>query len=201
MTRVSTIRAAAVDRVAPSVRHPGRPMEPKWSLPNAPPCRGRPGAAHSAAIRITSYFRRDSSQRSALPETSTFVAGDGRNGAALSVTTVSTGISKVVYQDKSRNVLAGAWSPDGRRIVFGIGGFAAFFNDFHSQFLKPIDRVEDGAQVAIVNADGTGFRELTVRPGNNAFPSFAPDGKRIVYRTFEKGWIRAAHHEYRNAKR
>ena len=114
------------------------------------------------------------------------VAPAEKLGAALSVTTVSSGISKVVYQDKSRNVLAGAWSPDGTRIVFGIGGFAAFFDGFRSLFLRPIDRVEDGAQVAIVNADGTGFRELTAGLGNNAFPSFAPDGKRIVYRAFEK---------------
>ena len=45
-------------------------------------------------------------------------------------------------------------------------------------FLKPADRIEDGAQVAIVNADGSGFEELTAGLGNNAFPSFAPDGKR-----------------------
>jgi TolB protein len=107
-------------------------------------------------------------------------------GASLSVTTVATGISKVVFQDKTRNVLAGAWSPSGDRILFGVGGFAAFFDGFHSLFLKPADRIEDGAQVAIVNADGTGLRELTAGLGNNAFPSFAPDGKRFVYRTFEK---------------
>jgi TolB protein len=107
-------------------------------------------------------------------------------GAALSVTTVATGQSKIVFQDKNRNVLAGAWSPQGDRIVFGVGGFAAFFDGFHSLFLKPVDRVENGAQVAIVNADATGFRELTAGLGNNAFPSFAPDGKRIVYRTFDK---------------
>jgi Tol biopolymer transport system component len=107
-------------------------------------------------------------------------------GASLSVTTVATGVSKVVYEDKKRNVLAGAWSPDGNRLIFAIGGFAAFFDGFHSLFLKPVERVEDGAQVAIVNADGTGFRELTSGLGNSAFPSFAPDGKRFVYRTFEK---------------
>jgi Tol biopolymer transport system component len=106
--------------------------------------------------------------------------------ASLSVTTVENGRSRIVYQDKNRNVLAGAWSPAGDRIIFGIGGFAAFFGGFHSQFLKPGDRVEDGAQVAMVNADGTGFAELTSGPGNNAFPSFAPDGKRFVYRTFSK---------------
>ncbi len=107
-------------------------------------------------------------------------------GSSLSVTTVETGRSRMLYQDKDRNLLAGAWSPAGDRIIFGIGGFAAFFDGFHSQFLKPGDRVEGGAQVAIVNADGTGFKELTSGSGNNAFPSFAPDGKRFVYRTFTK---------------
>jgi Tol biopolymer transport system component len=110
----------------------------------------------------------------------------GTHGAALNVTTVATGVSKVVFQDNNRNVLAGSWSPDGNRIIFGVGGFQAFFDAFHSLFLKPIDRVEDGAQVAMVNADGTGFRELTAGLANNAFPSFGPDGKRFVYRTFEK---------------
>jgi TolB protein len=51
-------------------------------------------------------------------------------------------------------------------------------------FLEPEDRVEDGAQIAIVNADGTGYRELTSGPNNNGFPSMSPDGKSMVYRSF-----------------
>jgi Tol biopolymer transport system component len=35
----------------------------------------------------------------------------------------------------------------------------------------------------MVNADGSRFHVITSGPNNNAFPSFAPDGKRIVYRT------------------
>jgi Tol biopolymer transport system component len=70
-------------------------------------------------------------------------------GASLSVTTVDTGQSRVVYQDKTRNVLAGAWSPSGDRIIFGVGGFAAFFGGFHSQFLKSGDRVEGGAMANV----------------------------------------------------
>ncbi len=107
-------------------------------------------------------------------------------GSALMVTTQQTGVTKMIYQDQNRNILAGAWSPAGDRIVFGIGGFAAFFDGFNSQFLKPADRIQDGAQVAIVNADGTGFEELTAGLGNSAFPSFSPDGKRLVFRTFSK---------------
>jgi len=107
-------------------------------------------------------------------------------GAALIVTDAVTGHSRVVYQEKSRNILAGAWSPDGDRIIFGIGGFAAFFDGFHSLFLKPADRIEDGARVAIVNRDGSGFEELTPGLSNDAFPSFSPDGGRFVYRTFSR---------------
>jgi Tol biopolymer transport system component len=36
----------------------------------------------------------------------------------------------------------------------------------------------------MVNADGSGFQELTSGAANSGFPSFAPDGKRFVYRTF-----------------
>ena len=108
----------------------------------------------------------------------------GASLSAITVTTVATGVSQVVYRDKTSNALAGSWSPDGRRILFGIGGFAAFFDGFHSEFLKPGNRIEGGAKVALVNADGTGFQELTGGAANNAFPSFSPDGKRFVYRTF-----------------
>ncbi len=104
--------------------------------------------------------------------------------SALSVTTLETGGTEVLYKDKTRNVLAGAWSPAGDKVIFSVGMFAAFFDGFHSEFLKPGDRVEGGAQMAIVNADGTGFQELTSGSANNAFPSFSPDGKRFVYRTF-----------------
>jgi Tol biopolymer transport system component len=107
-------------------------------------------------------------------------------GASLLVTTVATGQAATIYQDKNRNVLAGPWSPQGDKIIFAIGAFGAFFQSFHELFLKLGDRVDGGAQIAIINPDGTGFRELTSGSGNSAFPSFSPDGHRFVYRAFEK---------------
>ncbi len=105
-------------------------------------------------------------------------------GASIAI--AATGVDRfdLIYQDKTRNILAPQWSPDGRQIIFGIGVFDAFFNGFHGVFLKPEDRAEGGAQIAVVNRDGTGFREITTGPNNNGFPSMAPDGKRFVYRSF-----------------
>jgi Tol biopolymer transport system component len=83
-------------------------------------------------------------------------------------------------------ILGPQWSADGRRVIFGVGQFSAFL-DFDIGEKKPIDPVNGGAQVGIVNADGTDFHVITAGPNNNAFPSFAPDGKHIVYRTSGPG--------------
>lgn len=53
-------------------------------------------------------------------------------GASLFVTTVATGQSEAIYQDKTRNVLAGPWSPRGDKIIFGVGAFGAFFQGFQT---------------------------------------------------------------------
>jgi TolB protein len=75
-------------------------------------------------------------------------------------------------------ILGPQWSLDGQKIIFGIGGFP-LFTVFDSEGQKPVAP----AQVGTVNADGSGFHVITSGPNSNAFPSFAPDGKRIVYRT------------------
>ena len=39
------------------------------------------------------------------------------------------------------------------------------------------------ADIAVIVTDGKGFRRLTDGKGNSGFPSWAPDGRRLVYRT------------------
>ena len=109
---------------------------------------------------------------------------EGILGTGLAVAASGGDTSTVIYQDKTRNVLAPQWSPSGDTIVFGIGVFNAFFNGFNGLFLKPEDRAESGAQIASIRPDGSGFRELTSGANNNSFPSMAPDGRRLVYRSF-----------------
>jgi len=79
-------------------------------------------------------------------------------------------------------IIAPQWSADGKEIVAGVGGFSSLL-DFSVGNKKPADPVNGGAQVAIMNADGSGYRLLTSGPYNNAFASFGPDGKSNVYRT------------------
>jgi TolB protein len=110
--------------------------------------------------------------------------GKDAKGASLMIGEPGTEATRVLFRDSTRNILAPQWSPNGQKIIFGIGAFNAFFNGFHGVFLKPGDRAEGGAQVAMVNADGSGYQELTSGESNSAFPSMSPDGRRFVYRTF-----------------
>lgn len=105
-------------------------------------------------------------------------------GASLQVATTGSNEAKVIFQDKARNVMAPSWSPDGDQILFGIGVYNLFFNGFNGTVFKSEDRIEGGAQIAMIKADGSGYRELTSGPNNHGFPSMAPDGKRMVFRSF-----------------
>jgi TolB protein len=116
----------------------------------------------------------------------TLAGSTGIQGTGIAIAVPGSTRSDVIFSDPKRNVLGPQWSPDGATIMFGIGDFSAFFNGFHSQFHTYADRVESGAQIARINADGTGFSEVTKGPNNNGFPSMAPDGKSFVYRTFGK---------------
>jgi Tol biopolymer transport system component len=105
-------------------------------------------------------------------------------GASLQVASTGTNKSDIVYQDAKRNVMAPSWVPGSDRIIFGIGVYNLFFNGFNGLVNSAADRIEGGAQIAVINADGSGYHEVTSGANNNGFPSPAPDGKRFVYRSF-----------------
>jgi TolB protein len=96
--------------------------------------------------------------------------------------TEGDGPAKKLLESKDELILAPQWSPHGDAIIFGIGKFSAFL-DFTIGTKKPFDPANGGAQVAMINADGSGFRKITSGANNNGFAAYSPDGKRIVYRT------------------
>jgi TolB protein len=82
----------------------------------------------------------------------------------------------LIFDDQKRSVVAPAWSPTGERIAFGVGG--AFQNILGFGVVT--------SNIATIKPDGTGFKLLTEGERNDNFPSWSPDGRRLVFRTVEK---------------
>lgn len=76
---------------------------------------------------------------------------------------------RVLFNRPGTSAFAPAWSPDGTQIAFSVGRY----------FRAP---GHPSAEVAIIKADGTAYRALTRDDANNGFPSWSPDGKRLVYK-------------------
>ena len=74
---------------------------------------------------------------------------NGALGASVSLIESGTGVSKVLFQREGTNAIAPQWSAKGDAIVFGLGGFILFTGGMKPQVLKPQDRVDGGAQIAL----------------------------------------------------
>jgi TolB protein len=87
------------------------------------------------------------------------------NGDGSNVRTIFEGGGKVIAFP--------TWSPDGKYIAFGIGGF----------FERPVVP----GQIALIRPDGSGLRMLTDGKASSGFASWSPDGKRLIYRVMGEG--------------
>jgi Tol biopolymer transport system component len=100
-----------------------------------------------------------------------FEGGLNNAEAPLTVMDADGSHAKRIFSDKQGAAMAPAWSPDGQWIAFGFG---AFFNA----------RQDKPAHVMMVRADGSESKDITRGPGNTGFPSWSPDGKRLVFRVW-----------------
>jgi Tol biopolymer transport system component len=79
---------------------------------------------------------------------------------------------RMLFDDPAKSALAPAWSPAGDRIAFGLGEF----------FSMAPGRENVTSSLAIMKTDGTGLRVLTAAGDRAGFPSWSPDGRKLVYR-------------------
>lgn len=83
----------------------------------------------------------------------------------------------------------GGWSPDGSLIVFS-SNRQAFERSLSKDETRMLEmNAAFFADIYTMKADGTEQRRLTTADGYDGGPFFSPDGKRIVWRRFDKDGI------------
>ena len=74
-----------------------------------------------------------------------------------------------------------SWSPNGDQLVFQTN------RDESNGVLLGIVPVDLGQEIYLVNVDGTNPTQLTNSPENDVYPSWSPDGLKIVFQSYRDG--------------
>ncbi len=98
----------------------------------------------------------------------------GGNGTNVADTTIQmmdadgSGKRPLFHKD-GLSAFDAVWAPAGDMIAFCVGRY------FRAPGLP-------SSQIALIKPDGSGYREVAEEGVNNGFPSWSPDGKRLVYK-------------------
>lgn len=95
--------------------------------------------------------------------------GTGAGDTSIEIMNADGTQKHTLYYEKGIAAFDASWSPAGDTILFSVGRY------FRSPGLP-------AAQIATIKPDGSGFQAVVDDGINNGFPSWSPDGKRIVYR-------------------
>lgn len=99
------------------------------------------------------------------------VLTDKSTDSGISISNGDGSDKKKVFTPTEGVAFMPTWSPDGQLIAFGYGGYLQA-------------RKTSTAKIMMIKKDGTGLHALTDGTINSGFPSFSPDGKQVVYRTW-----------------
>jgi TolB protein len=95
--------------------------------------------------------------------------GTGAGDTSIEIMNANGTQKHTLYYEKGIAAYDASWSPAGDTILFSVGRY------FRSPGLP-------AAQIATIKPDGSGFHAIVDDGINNGFPSWSPDGKKIVYR-------------------
>ena len=74
-----------------------------------------------------------------------------------------------LFRREGFSAFAGVWSPEGHEIALSVGKY------FRTEGLPP-------GQIGLIKPDGSDFRLIVDDEMNNGFPSWSPDGARLVFK-------------------
>jgi Tol biopolymer transport system component len=161
----------AADHWNPAISPDGRfvvyhQRRPGMKVPNVE-LWGNPPATSLRLLRLAGAFP-------AFAPTGDRLALTGGSFAQLDLMKLDGSERKTLYEGKNRGLFSTSWAHHGDRIAFAFGPVFA--------------GAKEEVDIATILPDGSGLTQLTKAAGNNGFPAFSPDGRRLVFRSGKGGF-------------
>ena len=152
--------------------------------PNSVQATATPESTHTTAPTATIAFTA-TSENTPIPQATLLGGGVGqvafasdRSGVPQIYMSNVDGTDLVQITSTDHGACQPSWSPDGSQLVF------------ISPCLRRVDSPRESytdTSLFLINADGTGLKQLTNVPGADFEPDWSPDGKQIAFTSIREG--------------